>query len=58
VNSQGLAGRLVSEAVQCLNRRLDPLNATKGQLSTLELRYLCVCVWEKEGEREQAQRES
>ena len=33
----GLADRLLSEAVQCLNARLDPCSATREQLSTLEL---------------------
>ena len=33
----GLASRLISEAVQCLNRRLDPCTATRAELSTLEL---------------------
>jgi hypothetical protein len=33
----GLADRLLSESVQCLNARLDPCSATREQLSTLEL---------------------
>ena len=33
----GLASRFISEAVQCLNRRLDPCTATRAELSTLEL---------------------
>jgi hypothetical protein len=32
----GLAAKLVTEAVQCLNARLDPAAATRDQLSTLE----------------------